>query len=200
MGGQSGDAGGYLDAVQDRLCRCGDWYSTPGRRCERCTVEAEARDAARRARIRDQRHRERVAEHRRQQIEHSRETKTYKVRCLGCNELFHTRSKSRLACSNCADSAPGFEEKRADAARRGIGFHLTPQMWSTFVGQPCRYCGDQFNGVRLDRVDSDGAYTLDNVVSCCTPCNMMKGTMPASMFHERVVKIAYRMGPWRRRR
>jgi hypothetical protein len=77
--------------------------------------------------------------------------------------------------------------------------------------QPCDYCGRQpfctynkwgyrllstdvkkptthqiqegdftYNG--LDRVDSAGAHTLDNVVPCCATCNWMKGDMSREEF------------------
>ena len=78
----------------------------------------------------------------------------------------------------------------ADAFKRGIGFRLTIDDWNSLQGVPCFYCGDTFTGVRVDRVNSDGAYTRANVVSCCTPCNMMKHTMPVDIFYARIAKIA----------
>ena len=90
--------------------------------------------------------------------------------------------------------APGFREKMSDAATRGIGFSLTLEQWEALRGQPCTYCGDTFEGVRVDRVDSDGEYCDDNVVSCCTTCNMMKRTMPLGDFLAHIAKIANHAG------
>lgn len=50
----------------------------------------------------------------------------------------------------------------------------------------CHYCGKDLNrskyrsedgtdAILLDRKDSNKGYTVDNVVSCCWPCNDMKG-------------------------
>lgn len=194
MGSQDGHAGDYLDRLQDKLCACGSWHCDRGQHCNRCEVERAARSAAQQARKTDQEHRERVEAFRRQQAEHSRSTKTYRPICAGCGETFHTRSKKRRLCSGCSASSLGFAEKMTQALQRGIGFSLTLQQWEALRGQPCHYCGDTFNGVRLDRVDSDGEYAAANVVSCCTPCNMMKNTMPIDVFRDRIARMAAHMG------
>lgn len=73
-------------------------------------------------------------------------------------------------------------------------------LWKHMVTQPCHYCGalpDQpvrrygktgdpgptymfVNGI--DRIDSDGHYTLDNVVTCCKWCNIAKNNHSADDF------------------
>jgi len=76
------------------------------------------------------------------------------------------------------------------AANRGLIFELTKDEFLDITSKPCHYCGvassitvknhaccttDGFyvcNGV--DRVDSSKGYTLDNVVPCCTQCNIAK--------------------------
>ena len=55
---------------------------------------------------------------------------------------------------------------------------LTNQQFNAIVAMPCAYCGKEpsdthHNG--LDRIDSDDrVYRVDNVVSCCGDCNIMK--------------------------
>ena len=186
MGGQSGDIG----VPGPSLCACGSVISRWETRCEPCKDLSTAKAAAARACKAAREHQRKIEAYRRQKTQHIRSTQTYRPCCVGCGKVFHTRSKVRLTCTNCADSAPGYEAKRASAANRGLGFHLTPQEWRTFIDKPCHYCGASFEGVRLDRVDSDGAYTVANVVSCCARCNMMKGTMPADMFKQHVARIA----------
>jgi hypothetical protein len=46
--------------------------------------------------------------------------------------------------------------------------------------RPCHYCNDELGstrencGVGLDRLDNLIGYELDNVVSCCGPCNVIR--------------------------
>jgi hypothetical protein len=44
---------------------------------------------------------------------------------------------------------------------------------------PCTYCGYAPGATKggIDRVDSKGGYTPDNVAPCCWPCNLMKNSM-----------------------
>ena len=68
---------------------------------------------------------------------------------------------------------------------------LTKEQFETITKQPCYYCGIMqdkgFNGV--DRMDSTKGYEIDNCVSCCTDCNMMKGAVDNITFIQRVEHI-----------
>lgn len=45
-----------------------------------------------------------------------------------------------------------------------------------FLSLPCEYCGRASSG--LDRKDSSMSYERENIVPCCTRCNMIKNSMP----------------------
>ncbi len=83
-----------------------------------------------------------------------------------------------------------------------------PQLLMTFeeflqkLHEPCNYCGDKdtsyladratsfvlhYNG--LDRLDSSKGYRVDNTVSCCTVCNIAKGTMTEKEFADQLKRI-----------
>lgn len=47
--------------------------------------------------------------------------------------------------------------------------------------QPCYYCGISRSG-GIDRIDSLGNYTAENIVAACKMCNYMKGGMHAHHF------------------
>ena len=62
---------------------------------------------------------------------------------------------------------------------------------------PCHYCGykplsdDPLNHV--DRVDNqDQHYCIKSVVTCCTPCNRIKGRWPVDLFLEKAGHVAAR--------
>jgi hypothetical protein len=44
-----------------------------------------------------------------------------------------------------------------------------------------------YNG--LDRIDSNKEHTVDNVVTCCYPCNRMKSDMSQALFLEHITRI-----------
>jgi hypothetical protein len=78
-------------------------------------------------------------------------------------------------------------------------FKVTKQQWIHVCKQPCTYCGIKssssvstngpmnVNGV--DRLSSQGGYTLGNIVSCCKHCNQMKMDLPADRFLKHVKRI-----------
>jgi hypothetical protein len=69
-------------------------------------------------------------------------------------------------------------------------FQISEDTFAHLISEPCDYCGQapsqklwqgtldterqafRWNG--LDRIDSSKGYTEDNVVPCCTSCNLMK--------------------------
>lgn len=69
------------------------------------------------------------------------------------------------------------------AQKRKIPFSLGYCECVRLFSSSCYYCGlrPRYNGVDglsgIDRKDSDLGYTPDNVVPCCSQCNMAKGVM-----------------------
>ena len=79
---------------------------------------------------------------------------------------------------------------RHGAKRRKIEFELTKEQFVEFWGKDCTYCGDQVDGIGLDRVDNSKGYTVDNVVPCCGECNRFKWGMTGEEFISHCTKIA----------
>jgi hypothetical protein len=46
----------------------------------------------------------------------------------------------------------------------------------------------------VDRLDSSCGYTLDNVVTCCTICNVAKSAMTVEEFKQWVLRVAMHWG------
>jgi hypothetical protein len=69
--------------------------------------------------------------------------------------------------------------------------NLTKEQFDNITKHPCYYCGIMqdkgFNGI--DRMDSIKGYEIDNCVSCCTECNMMKGAVDNITFIQRAEHI-----------
>lgn len=68
------------------------------------------------------------------------------------------------------------------AKKRSIQVELTMEEFSVVTSADCFYCWGSlpFAGYGLDRKDSSGGYTLENVVPCCKICNRIKSDILTS--------------------
>lgn len=82
-----------------------------------------------------------------------------------------------------------FEKAELQAIGRLKHWDITEAEYDALVAKPCHYCGDRLRatGVRLDRKDNDGGYTIENVVPCCGRCNLLKGSR---LTYAQMVKVA----------
>lgn len=87
---------------------------------------------------------------------------------------------------------------RRNAKSRGYEFHLSQDQVNDLAEANCHYCGAEpscsfatyvrnkqyikypTNGI--DRIDNDGDYTIDNVVTACSKCNLAKRKMSSDEF------------------
>ncbi len=68
------------------------------------------------------------------------------------------------------------------AAYRKIEFCLTHEQFMQFWQLNCSYCGNKIKTIGIDRVDSNQGYVLNNCVSCCSICNLMKNDLDKDQF------------------
>jgi hypothetical protein len=63
------------------------------------------------------------------------------------------------------------------AKRRALDWDITLHEYLYIISKPCYYCGGALplTGSGLDRMDNTQGYVPNNVVSCCTVCNRIKG-------------------------
>jgi hypothetical protein len=89
------------------------------------------------------------------------------------------------------------------AKRRGLEFELPKEKFRELCIDNCFYCGTNpgniepasgyrngefiYNGI--DRVDNNKGYTIDNCVTCCKICNLMKHALTQEQFLEHVENI-----------
>lgn len=88
------------------------------------------------------------------------------------------------------------------AKERNLEFNLTQDQFKELTSSNCYYCGATpskiwkqckcngyyiYNGI--DRVDNIRGYNLDNCVSCCTKCNIMKKAYTQEDFLNHIKKI-----------
>lgn len=98
---------------------------------------------------------------------------------------------------------------RTGARRRKLEFTLPEEQFRELMSDDCAYCGGhpancakvsdagrvwllRYQGI--DRVDNARGYVPDNVVSCCSACNFVKGTLPADQMRERAERLVRVLG------
>lgn len=99
-------------------------------------------------------------------------------------------------------------EYKNNAESRHHDFNLTFEEFNKLISGNCEYCGSN-PGIRngghlekrknkdqpdlytngVDRIDSSKGYTIDNCVSCCSKCNMMKNTYTKDEFLNHIIRI-----------
>lgn len=96
-----------------------------------------------------------------------------------------------------------FTTYRRMAQESNKEFNISLEEFKTLTSRDCFYCGDPpsktmkmpkyalgsylYNGI--DRLDSLMGYTPDNIVPCCTRCNMMKWILSMEDFLNHIEKI-----------
>ena len=77
------------------------------------------------------------------------------------------------------------------AKKRGIHFGLTKTRFEELIMMPCFYCTYQKQGEvnGVDRLDNQKGYIENNVVPCCEPCNLMKGSQHPQEFIDKMHAI-----------
>lgn len=123
-------------------------------------------------------------------------------------EGYRKKGAERQAARRAVDPEAAKERTRADgqtlngrrgttirsAEARGIPYELTDDQFKVLSFGDCFYCGHKaqkgaLNGI--DRLDSALPYIIDNVRSCCSDCNMSKGTLSLKLFIVNCARVAH---------
>ena len=91
---------------------------------------------------------------------------------------------------------------RSNAKNKGLVFTLTDEQCTQLFNGDCYFCGKspskvfKKTGIKgsityssIDRWDSSKGYTADNVSSCCTECNFLKGNRTNEEFLNHIQRI-----------
>jgi hypothetical protein len=96
---------------------------------------------------------------------------------------YYLNMKNSLSCN--------YKVYQASANEKRLDFAFSMEEYEELVKLPCYYCGiieeRGFNGI--DRLNSTEPYIQSNCVSCCTMCNMMKGSSGPNVFIHRAEHI-----------
>jgi len=115
-----------------------------------------------------------------------------KIVRLERNKEWREKNKKRISELNVLWSKTprgAFSRYKTRAKKKNIEFNIGFEEFITFWQQPCTYCGLEIETIGLDRIDSNRGYVEDNLVPCCTKCNVMKLDMPTNEFIDHCKKI-----------
>lgn len=116
----------------------------------------------------------------------------HRQRCVDCLIIKRRQTQKENKLKNQYHKKPKFRYAtyKRGALARNYEFNLSIEEFSFFWNTNCAYCNDYIEGIGLDRKDNSLGYTIDNVVACCTTCNMMKHKLSQEEFLNKCKQIA----------
>lgn len=66
---------------------------------------------------------------------------------------------------------------KSEAKRRGLACTITKEQHFELLKNPCYYCEKPMPtsvGAGLDRINNNRGYEIDNVLTACGPCNVLR--------------------------
>lgn len=111
--------------------------------------------------------------------------------CYGCGASVFDR-RPRILCGSCMQLPPHIQQRIRAARSRGIRWALSAAQAQAIVAQPCRYCGGP--GGTIDRIDSSGDYSPENVAPACHTCNSMKAAATIPQWKAHMKRILAHLG------
>jgi hypothetical protein len=136
-----------------RLCvRCGGTERYKDGTCKGCKAAAHARFKA-------------------------KDPEGFRVKAAEVNRRHYRRSyTTEKARRKHATPAARYRHLVAVDAKKGRSI-MSFDDYLLFEGRACIYCGDHrpITGVGLDRLNNAVGHVLENVVPCCTACNIVRG-------------------------
>uniref|UniRef100_A0A6C0EE43 Uncharacterized protein n=1 Tax=viral metagenome TaxID=1070528 RepID=A0A6C0EE43_9ZZZZ len=88
-----------------------------------------------------------------------------------------------------------YADYKYEANLRNLEWNIKFELFEKLSNLPCAYC-NEFNekGINgIDRIDSNFGYVDENILPCCTICNMMKNDTNYNTFIKRVFYIVERV-------
>ena len=122
--------------------------------------------------------------------------------CVLCNMMKTTKSidafvchSRRIRCKPINEPRTSLPEIMRKTKTTQKETELTAEELEKIHMSDCDYCG-LFPALGVDRKDSDGQYTLENVVPCCSECNYAKKDLLPEDFRRHVGYIKYHTRCW----
>lgn len=107
------------------------------------------------------------------------------IKSCGCSKKDHTRLLTALKSKLWM-----YKYGTRSAVKK---FRISNAFAFQLFQSPCFYCGEfsdnEFGLNGIDRIENEDNYTITNVISCCTMCNVAKHYHSTKFFLDKVRKI-----------
>jgi len=123
------------------------------------------------------------------------------IRSCGCLRKELARNR-RILPLGLASMKSVIDSYKRNAKIRGIEWNLIEEQFAEITKKDCYYCGAKPNNKRyqprnngeyiyngIDRKDNTKGYTIDNVVPCCSICNMAKSNLTEQEFKDWIKRL-----------
>lgn len=127
--------------------------------------------------------------------------RTGNSKSCGCTQVEYRHGANNAWYTGGKLKAEYTRQKHVAETDRELSFTLTLDEVERLFSYPCFYCAaepveDNRGLVRngIDRMDNSVGYEVDNVVACCTDCNLMKKDMTVEEFINHLKKILTHLG------
>lgn len=128
-------------------------------------------------------------------VKKSLDAHTFIERCKHISKLHGScGTLSNTIWPDCKVSS--FKAYQSRAMKKKIIFEMSESDFRLITSMPCVYCHkptslSHTNGI--DRKDNNLGYVHENITSCCSQCNQMKGKMSYDEFIDHCKKVAHHM-------
>lgn len=117
-----------------------------------------------------------------------KKTRTKKCEFTGCNNI---KNGKYCGTHRYVNINTRFRLQVRLAKKRGIIWDIRLDEYDKLIKNNCYYCNTEEIGFScgLDRVDSNGDYSVSNVVTCCGDCNKLKNNILSKNEMVEVIKL-----------
>lgn len=123
-----------------------------------------------------------------EQIQFYSQFKSFKLVNKGkYNEYLEVKTSDVQSIMSLTELQRKYIEVAERALSKGCSIGFTFKEYIEMLGKPCVYCGNPSESI--DRINSKGCYTLNNVQQTCKMCNFMKYTYSDKDFKDQVRRI-----------
>lgn len=96
--------------------------------------------------------------------------------CKKCTQKYRKKNKDIFRQSKMGGGRYSCIKSSVKCRTKKLEFKLTKEEYYKIISNVCFYCSFSLNdyGLAMDRIDNSKGYTIDNVVPCCTECNIAR--------------------------
>jgi hypothetical protein len=122
---------------------------------------------------------------------------TFDIFLKRCYHIYEYTKSNNLLYSDIFQSRNTkltFWELKRSAIQRKKKVNITIKEFNELINnKKCYLCGNTFENIGIDRIDSSINYNIDNCKSCCSSCNYLKNEFNLDDILDKITKISQRI-------